>query len=125
MVLGTALWDGDHTPTAEGPDGAALEIPAAAGGPEQIAGSLAEFVAAVRSGVVPDGEIHSNIHSLAMVEAAVQSAESGQRVRIDDVIAEAYSQALDAEKNAAVKAALTGWGSPQLRSARRADAVSH
>lgn len=122
---GTALWDGDHTPTAEGPDGAALEIPAAAGGPEQIAGSLAEFVAAVRSGVVPDGEIHSNIHSLAMVEAAVQSAESGQRVRIDDVIAEAYSQALDAEKNAAVKAALTGWGSPQLRSARRADAVSH
>ncbi|MGP9501642.1 Gfo/Idh/MocA family protein [Specibacter sp. AOP5-B1-6] len=122
---GTALWDGDHTPTAEGPDGAALEIPAAAGGPEQIAGSLAEFVAAVRSGVVPDGEIHSNIHSLAMVEAAVQSAESGQRVRIDDVIAEAYSQALDAEKNAAVKAALTGWGSPQLRFARRADAVSH
>ncbi|MGO2542799.1 MAG: Gfo/Idh/MocA family protein [Specibacter sp.] len=122
---GTALWDGDHTPTAEGPDGAALEIPAAAGGPEQIAGSLAEFVAAVRSGVVPDGEIHSNIHSLAMVEAAVQSAESGQRVRIDDVIAAAYSQALDAEKNAEVKAALAGWGSPQLRFARRADAVSH
>lgn len=122
---GTALWDGDHAPTAEGPDGAALEIPAAAGGPEQIAGSLAEFVAAVRSGVVPDGEIHSNIHSLAMVEAAVQSAESGQRVRIDDVIAAAYSQALDAEKNAEVKAALAGWGSPQLRFARRADAVSH
>lgn len=122
---GTALWDGDHAPTAEGLDGAALEIPAAAGGPEQIAGSLAVFVAAVRSGVVPDGEIHSNIHSLAMVEAAVQSAESGQRVRIDDVIAAAYSQALKAERNPAVKAALAGWGSPQLRFARRADAVSH
>lgn len=122
---GTALWDGEHAPTAEGPDGAALTVPASDGGPEQIAGSLAEFVAAVRSGVVPDGEIHSNIHSLAMVEAAVQSAETGQRVRIDDVITAAYAQALEAEKNTEVKAALAGWGSPQARFARQADAVSH
>jgi len=109
---GTALWDGDNAPTAEGIEGAALEVPASDGGPEEIAGSLAEFVAAVRSGEVPDGEIHSNVHSLAMVEAAVQSAGTGQRVRIDDVITAAYAQALDAEKNADVLAVLAGWESP-------------
>ncbi len=109
---GTALWDGDNAPTAEGLEGAVLDIPVSDGGPEQIAGSLAEFVAAVRSGRVPNGEIHSNVYSLAMVEAAVQSAGTGKRVRIDDVITAAYAQALDAERNAEVKAVLSGWGSP-------------
>ncbi|WP_269938624.1 Gfo/Idh/MocA family protein [Arthrobacter sp. HY1533] len=112
---GTALWDGDNAPTAEGVEGAALEIPASLDAPEQIAGSLAEFVSAVRTGNLPNGEIHSNVHSLAMVEAAVQSAETGQRVRIDDVIAAAYTQALESERNADVKAALAAWGSPQAR----------
>ncbi len=109
---GTALWDGDNAPTAEGLDGAVLEIPASAGGPEEIAGSLAEFVAAVRTGVVPDGAIHSNVHSLAMVEAAVLSAETGQRVRIDDILTAAYAQSLDAERNPEAKAVLAGWESP-------------
>lgn len=112
---GTALWDGDNAPTVEGAAGAALDIPAALEAPEQIAGSLAEFVAAVHTGKVPNGEIHSNVHSLAMVEAAVQSAETGQRVRIDDVIAAAYEQALVSERNADVKAALAAWGSPLER----------
>lgn len=112
---GTALWDGDNAPTAEGVEGAALPVPDNAGLPEQIAGSLAEFVAAVRTGAVPDGEIHSNVHSLAMVEAAVQSAETGQRVRIAEVITAAYEQAVAAERNEQVKAALLGWGSPAAR----------
>ncbi len=46
-------------------------------GPEEIAGSLAEFVDAVRSGRMPSGEGHSNVLSLAMVEAAIRSAEAG------------------------------------------------
>ena len=102
-----------------------LAVPVAGDGPEQIAGSLAEFASAVRSGVVPDGQIHSNVHSLAMVEAAVQSAETGQRVRIDDVLTAAYAQALDAEQRADVKAVLSGWGSPLARLSNRVDAISH
>ena len=112
---GTALWDGDNAPTVEGLAGAPMDVPASDGGPEQIAGSLAEFVAAVRTGNVPNGEIHSNIHSLAMVEAAVQSAETGQRVSIDAVITAAHAQAVEAERNPEVKAALAGWGSPLAR----------
>ena len=46
-------------------------------GPEQIAGSLAEFVTALRTGAAPSGEAHSNVLSLAMVEAAIKSAQTG------------------------------------------------
>ncbi|SEE86966.1 Predicted dehydrogenase [Arthrobacter alpinus] len=124
---GTALWDGEQAPIVDATDatGSQLAVPVAGEGPEQIAGSLAEFVSAVRTGVMPDGQIHSNVHSLAMVEAAVQSAETGQRVRIDDVLMAAYAQAMDAEKRTDVKAVLSGWGSPLERFASRLDAISH
>jgi predicted dehydrogenase len=123
---GTAQWDGELTPVVEATDvaGNPLSVPVASDGPEQIAGSLAEFASAVRTGVVPDGQIHSNVYSLAMVEAAVLSAETGQRVRIDDVLTAAYAQALEAEKNVDVKAVLSGWGSPLDRFASQVDAAS-
>ena len=123
---GTAQWDGEQAPVVDATDvaGGQLSVPAVADGPEQIAGSLAEFASAVRTGVVPDGQIHSNVHSLAMVEAAVLSAKTGQRVRIDDVLTAAYAQALDAEKNMDVKAVLSGWGSPLDRFAGRMDTFS-
>ena len=55
---GTAVWDGDHAPIAQTTDG--TPIPAVVGtGPEEIAGSLAEFVAALRDGSVPYGEVHA------------------------------------------------------------------
>ena len=73
---GTAVWDGDHAPMAQIADGTL--IPAVAGtGPEEIAGSLAEFVAALRDGSMPSGEVHSNVMSLAMVEGAIRSAQTG------------------------------------------------
>lgn len=82
---GSALWDGDHAPTAETAAGDAL--PAEIGEePEQIAGSLVEFIDALRTGVVPQGEVHDNLLSLAMVEAAIRSAESGSRVLIADIL---------------------------------------
>lgn len=124
---GTAVWDGEQAPLVDASDasGGALAVPAAADGPEQIAGSLAEFASALRTGEVPDGQIHSNVHSLAMVEAAVQSAETGQRVRIDDVLQAAYTQALEAEKNAEVKAVLAAWGSPLGSFTRRVEVLSN
>ncbi|WP_245934472.1 Gfo/Idh/MocA family protein [Arthrobacter psychrolactophilus] len=123
---GTATWDGEQAPLVDANDatGQSLSVPEASAGPEQIAGSLAEFASAVRTGVVPDGQIHSNVHSLAMVEAAVLSAETGQRVRIDDVLTAAYAQALHNEKNDDVKAVLSGWGSPLGNYSGLADAVS-
>jgi predicted dehydrogenase len=66
---GTALWDGQ-----DGPLDAA------------ITASLRDFVTALRTGVTPMGECHDNIMSLAMVHAAIASAESGRPVAITDVI---------------------------------------
>ena len=112
---GTASWDG------EGP--ALLELP---GQPqpadkadepgyrqdaEEIAGSLAEFVNALRTGVTPAGEVHSNVLSLCMVEAAVLSAEKKERIDIEHVLAAAYENALNEQTIPAVKATLRAWGS--------------
>jgi hypothetical protein len=47
-----------------------------------IGGSLREFLHAIGSGAVPQGECHDNIKSLAMVFAAVESAEVGKRVGV-------------------------------------------
>ena len=45
-------------------------------------GVLRDFVAAVRAGSEPETVSHDNIHSLAMVLAAIESAESRRRVEI-------------------------------------------
>jgi predicted dehydrogenase len=114
---GTVVWDGDNAPVAETGDGMRLpnDLPDE---PEQIAGSLAEFVTALHAGaagsqVRPNGEVHTNVLSVAMVEAAVRSAETGQRVPLATVLEEAYAQALAAEQNPAVREVLASWTSVQ------------
>ncbi|GAA1632705.1 Gfo/Idh/MocA family oxidoreductase [Kribbella alba] len=109
---GTAIWDGDTAPQAELSSGSAL--PAAVGDePEQIAGSLTEFVRAVREGVVPQSEVHANVVSVAMVEAAVRSAATGSQVLIADVLADAYAEAIATERDGALRAVLESWPSVQ------------
>ena len=44
--------------------------------------SLADFVAALRTGRPPAGECHDNVQSLAMCHAAVESAATGERVPV-------------------------------------------
>ncbi|SFD72257.1 Gfo/Idh/MocA family protein [Streptomyces aidingensis] len=94
---GSAVWDG----------GRALDVAAAAGrqaapapGPvtaaRGVAGALAEFVHALRTGTVPMGEIHDNIMSLAMVMAAVESARADRRVRLDELLDTALAEAIAA-----------------------------
>ncbi|HEU5486317.1 MAG TPA: Gfo/Idh/MocA family oxidoreductase [Microlunatus sp.] len=107
---GTVLWDGDHAPEAETDDGRSLAV-VLPEEPEQIAGSLAEFVRTLRDGGVPNGEVHTNVLSVAMVEAAVRSAETGQRVALATVVQEAYAEALAAERDPAVREVLAGWSS--------------
>lgn len=82
---GTAVWDGSGAPQAQRADGE--PVPASVGdGPEEIAGSLAEFVRAVRTGQVPQSEGRDNVLSVAMVEAAVRAASTGVRVSIAEVL---------------------------------------
>lgn len=94
--LGSARWDGDTEPTVEGNDDVAWPPtnPAALAG---IRGALDEFVTALHTGEVPSGEIHSNILSLAMVEAAVLSARTESRITIDQVLAQARETAIEHE----------------------------
>ena len=118
---GTALWDGDQAPVAETVDGE--QIPAEPGTePEQIAGSLAEFVGALRAGAIPSGEAHSNVMSLAMVEGAIRSAQTRRRVVLGDLLDEAYRHALTAEQRPELAAALASWSSVHdvIGNARRA-----
>lgn len=87
---GSATWDGQGAPVADtlvrseaffsemAPHVAEVEAI-----PEGIAGSLRDFVHALETGATPMGECHDNIKSLAMVFAAIESAATGRRVRID------------------------------------------
>jgi predicted dehydrogenase len=109
---GTASWDGDGAPIGVSKDGAVVRAQPGEG-PEEIAGALAEFVGAVRTGSVPSGEARSNVHSLAMVEAAVRSAEESRRVLISEVLLDAYQTALADERDPDLRAALAGWPSVQ------------
>lgn len=112
-AAGTLLWDGTAEPVlhpvggeARRASGHAIPYPG-----RETAGALQEFVASRRSGLRPAGHIEENLGSLLMVEAAVRSAESGSRVALDEVFAEARRQALRDEEDPV----LVGW----LREARR------
>ena len=106
---GTARWDGDSAPVLETSSGAA---PAASADPgREIAGSLRAFTRALRGGAAPMGEVHENVLSLAMVEAAVASAASGARVLVDDVLERAHERALADERREDVRAVLASWTS--------------
>lgn len=108
---GAAAWDGDNAPTAEDADGHRLHASTGTG-PEQIAGSYAEFAAAVRSGDGrPAGEVHSNVLSLAMVEAAIRSAEQRRRVSIAEILDDAYEQAVRDEAATDLVDVLRSWPS--------------
>ncbi|MCU1572281.1 MAG: uncharacterized protein JWO93_363 [Micrococcaceae bacterium] len=103
---GTVLLDGDNPPTLD-------TEPHEAGTDEDpgdgIEGSLREFVAALRTGKAPMGEVHGNIMSLAMVEAAIASASTGRRIVLQELLEESYQQALTNERNPKVLEVLQSW----------------
>lgn len=85
-ALGSATWDGAGLPVAEvrGHDGTIVAVegsPVAISG-EGIAGSLADFINALRSKTAPMNECHDNLQSFAMVMAALESSRTGRRVAI-------------------------------------------
>ncbi|GAT74250.1 oxidoreductase domain protein [Microbacterium sp. HM58-2] len=90
---GSATWDGEGAVQVEGPGETAQDLPVG-GGSEGLDAALTEFLTALDGGDPPSGEIRRNIRSLAMVEAAVESAASGVRVELDAVFARAGAAAL-------------------------------
>lgn len=115
---GTVLWDGDNGPVSSvSSDTGYTEDPG-----QEIAGSLRDFVAAVRTGSTPMGRVHQNIMSLAMVEAAILSAATGSRVSVDGLLEDSYRQAILAERDPAVLEVLKSWTS--VRNALTGGSVS-
>ena len=107
---GTALWDGDHEPVlaADRPPTKPPSAPHSG-----IDGALQVFVEALRTGITPMGEVHENVMSLAMVEAAVRSARTGMPVLLDDVLAAAHAAALHDETRYGLRTTMGGW--PSMR----------
>jgi predicted dehydrogenase len=104
---GSARWDGERDPVSDTPGPRTPAVPTRSG----IEAALRSFAEAVHTGTAPMGEVHENVPSLAMVEAAVRSAQTGQRVLVDEVLAAAHRDALRSETRPDVRDALAGWSS--------------
>jgi len=107
---GGVRWDGETPPTAH-PAGAD-EVLGRTPGPEarwELDASLTDFCAALRGGLVPDSEVHANVWTQAIVEAAVRSAETGSRVVLAELLDEALEQAAALDAADGRSGALLAW----------------
>jgi predicted dehydrogenase len=93
---GSARWNGDDPAEIQTGEDPPATVPAGPGTAEGIAGSLADFAHALRTGQTPMGEVHENVMSLAMVASAVLSAEADRKVPLDEVLDAAHAEALAA-----------------------------
>lgn len=109
---GSAVWDGDGLPTLEVVDGREADTGDAGerGHHSGIAGSLREFVHALRTGTTPMGEAADNVLSLAMVHAAIESSRRRRRVVVADVLERAHAEALG-RATGVVRDVLASWTS--------------
>ncbi|HWD62407.1 MAG TPA: Gfo/Idh/MocA family oxidoreductase [Humibacter sp.] len=110
-ALGSASWDGEGHPEVELAGEGSLRPTNVSTKRSEIAGALDDFIEALRTGRTPAGDVHSNVYSLAMVEAAVLSAETSRTVTLDSVLEDAYRTAVAQERRDDVKAVLESWGS--------------
>ncbi|WP_422114769.1 Gfo/Idh/MocA family protein [Brachybacterium sp. UNK5269] len=107
---GTVHWDGETPPTAQHADGETLRGRDPEPGDRwELAASLAEFCTALRGGERPRTEVHQNVWTQAIVEAAVCSAETGRRVELAAVLDEALADARRLDAADGRSAALTAW----------------
>ncbi|MFC7374651.1 MULTISPECIES: Gfo/Idh/MocA family protein [unclassified Brachybacterium] len=91
---GSVAWDGERPPSAqsEGEDPVSGREPSA-GARWELDASLAEFCEALRTGARPASEVHGNIWTQAIVEAAVRAADEGRSVQLAEVLDEALESA--------------------------------
>jgi predicted dehydrogenase len=114
--FGSARWNGDDAPEVQRIDGDPVppESPGTtAPGPpgDGIAGSLREFVAALRTGAAPMGEVVDNVMSLAMVEAAIESNAARRPVSLASSLSDALDRAIAQEQRHDVGRVLDDWRS--------------
>ena len=114
---GSATWDGTGVPvlgTADEEETARLQAAVeaeTAPEPDQIAASLVECVSALREGRTPMCEIHENLLSFAMVEAAVAAVDGGGRIEIDELLEQARLEAITAEADEDAREIMRSWSS--------------
>ena len=89
--LGSATWDGDNRPVRYGGVGFEYSKPFEEAG---ISVALAQFIDALRTEKAPMGEVHENLESLAIVEAALESSRTKKLVIVDDLLNHALANAL-------------------------------
>lgn len=111
---GSARWDGENSPTVE-----EMSPAQPADGPNlpgtDVGGSLREFVQALRTGGTPMGEVHDNLVSLTMVEAAANSSGTRARVTLADTLHAAVDMAIHREVREDVATVLRSWtGDPRF-----------
>lgn len=107
---GTVRWDGEEPPTAHPAEAEAVR--GRDPGPTdrwELDASLATFCAALRGGPIPDSEVHANVWTQAIVEAAVRSAETGMRVPLAELLEEALEGARALDSADGRSQALTTW----------------
>lgn len=107
---GSVLWDGETVPTAHrsGVEAVGGRAPA----PDarwELEDSLERFCAALRGGPVPDSEVHANVWTQAIVEAAVRAADTGTRVQLADLLEEALASARILDSTDGRSSALQSW----------------
>jgi predicted dehydrogenase len=112
---GTVEWDGESAIRVAQGDVDVEQVDVVPARNESIDGSLAEFLDALSTGATPSGEIHGNVFTLAMVEAAVRSTETRQTVEIAALIDAARDEALATNVRADLRAVLESWDSPHAR----------
>ncbi len=108
--FGSARWNGDDAPEVEtiADAGQSAGTTGRLRG-DAIAGSLRDFVAALSTGVNPMGEVHDNVLSLAMVEAAIESNRVDRRVTMDGIMSGALEEAVRGETRDEVGLVLKSW----------------
>ena len=107
---GSVHWDGETPPVAQPADGD--PVPGRTPGAEELwelDASLAEFCAALRGGPVPASEVHGNVWTQAIVEAAVRSADTGSRVVLAELLDEALEEARELDSTDGRSRALGAW----------------
>lgn len=112
---GTVRWDGETPPIShkEARDPVDEEVEKGRTPPDdalwELDSSLDIFCRALREGTVPPTEVHANIWTQAIVEAAVESADTSRPVALADILDRALERARSLDDADGRSAALTTW----------------
>lgn len=91
---GTVVWDGDNAPVVDVPNDASVVAPVV-DGPTGLTASLTLMVDYLRGGPLPATAVADNVLSLALVFAAIESADSHAPVLVADVVERARATAIE------------------------------